>query len=45
MGSLDRMVSVEDFRSLARRRLPKSIFEFVDGGAGRESTHTSSFPI
>jgi L-lactate dehydrogenase (cytochrome)/(S)-mandelate dehydrogenase len=38
MGSLDRMVSVEDFRSLARRRLPKSIFEFVDGGAGQELT-------
>lgn len=30
--------SVEDFRALARRRLPKSIFEFVDGGAGEELT-------
>ena len=38
MGSLDRLVSVEDFRNLARRRLPKSIFEFVDGGAGQEVT-------
>ncbi|WP_137933352.1 alpha-hydroxy acid oxidase [Mesorhizobium comanense] len=38
MGSLDRLVSVEDFRQLARRRLPKSIFEFVDGGAGQELT-------
>ena len=38
MGTLDRLVSVEDFRTLARRRLPKSIFEFVDGGAGQELT-------
>jgi L-lactate dehydrogenase (cytochrome)/(S)-mandelate dehydrogenase len=38
MARLDRCVSVEDFRQLARRRLPKSVFEFVDGGAGQELT-------
>eukprot|EP01035_Chromulina_nebulosa_P063979 gene63979-87501_t len=38
MATLDRLVSVEDFRKLARRRLPKSIFEFVDGGSGQELT-------
>ena len=38
MAALDRLVSVEDFRGLARRRLPKSIFEFVDGGSGQELT-------
>ncbi|CDX46722.1 (S)-mandelate dehydrogenase [Mesorhizobium sp. ORS 3359] len=38
MGRLDRCVSLEDFRLLARRRLPKSVFEFVDGGAGQELT-------
>ena len=38
MGRLDRCVSVEDFRQLARSRLPKSVFEFVDGGAGQELT-------
>lgn len=38
MSRLDRLVSVEDFRRLARRRLPKSVFEFVDGGAGQELT-------
>lgn len=38
MGRLDRCVSVEDFRQLARHRLPKSVFEFVDGGAGQELT-------
>jgi L-lactate dehydrogenase (cytochrome)/(S)-mandelate dehydrogenase len=38
MGRLDRCVSVEDFRQLARHRLPKSVFGFVDGGAGQELT-------
>lgn len=38
MGRLDRCVSVEDFRQLAHRRLPRSVFEFVDGGAGQELT-------
>lgn len=38
MGRFDRKVSVEDFRQLARGRLPKSVFEFVDGGAGQELT-------
>ncbi|BCM20672.1 alpha-hydroxy acid oxidase [Mesorhizobium sp. J8] len=38
MRRLDRCVSVEDFRRLARGRLPKSVFEFVDGGAGQELT-------
>jgi len=38
MGRVERCVSVEDFRRLARRRLPKSVFEFVDGGAGQELT-------
>lgn len=36
--SLDRLLSVSDFRLLARRRLPKSIFEFIDGGAVDEIT-------
>ena len=38
MRRLDRCVSVEDFRRRARRHLPKSVFEFVDGGAGQELT-------
>ncbi len=38
MTALHRMVSAEDFRALAHRRLPKSVFEFVDGGAGQELT-------
>jgi isopentenyl diphosphate isomerase/L-lactate dehydrogenase-like FMN-dependent dehydrogenase len=35
---LDKAVNVEDFRGLARRRLPRLIFDVVDGGAGDEST-------
>jgi isopentenyl diphosphate isomerase/L-lactate dehydrogenase-like FMN-dependent dehydrogenase len=31
-------VNVEAYRTNARRRLPRSIFDFVDGGAGDEST-------
>lgn len=31
-------VNIEDLRALARRRLPKAIFEFVDGGAFDEVT-------
>ena len=31
-------LSIEDLRRLARRRLPRSVFEFVDGGAEDELT-------
>src|SRR5262249_41755438 len=33
-----RVVSVEDLRSLARRRLPDVVFDYVDGGAEGEVT-------
>ena len=35
---LARAVNIEDLRSLARRRLPKAIFDFFDGGAEDEVT-------
>ena len=38
VGGLHRLISVDDYRRLARRRLPKSVFEFVDGGALDELT-------
>jgi (S)-mandelate dehydrogenase len=31
-------ISIEDLRQLARRRLPRAIFDFFDGGAEDEST-------
>jgi L-lactate dehydrogenase (cytochrome) len=38
MTSLARAHTVEDLRRLARRRLPRAIFDFVEGGAGDELT-------
>jgi L-lactate dehydrogenase (cytochrome) len=38
MQSLARAHTVEDLRRLARRRLPRAIFDFVEGGAGDERT-------
>jgi isopentenyl diphosphate isomerase/L-lactate dehydrogenase-like FMN-dependent dehydrogenase len=33
-----RVVSIEDFRPLARRRLPKAVFDYLDGAAEGEVT-------
>jgi isopentenyl diphosphate isomerase/L-lactate dehydrogenase-like FMN-dependent dehydrogenase len=33
-----RVVNIEDLRQLARRRLPKAVFDYVDGGAEDELT-------
>ena len=30
--------SYDDVRRAARRRVPRAVFEFVDGGAGAETT-------
>ncbi|HEX9434594.1 MAG TPA: alpha-hydroxy acid oxidase [Burkholderiales bacterium] len=38
MADLSRIVSIEDLRQLARRRLPRAIFDFFDGGAEDEVT-------
>lgn len=32
------LVTVEDYRQAAQRRLPRAVFDFVDGGAGDEVT-------
>lgn len=37
-GKLDHVYSVEDIRQLARRRLPRAVFEVIDGGIGDEVT-------
>ena len=36
--ALARAVTIADLRRLASRRLPKAVFDFVDGGAGDEAT-------
>ena len=33
-----RVVSIEDFRPIARRRVPKAVFDYLDGGAEGEIT-------
>jgi isopentenyl diphosphate isomerase/L-lactate dehydrogenase-like FMN-dependent dehydrogenase len=38
MADLARAVNIEDLRRLARRRLPRAIFDFFDGGAEDEVT-------
>ena len=38
MADLNHIVSIEDLRRLARRRLPRAIFDFFDGGAEDEVT-------
>src|SRR3954451_3522073 len=35
---LDRALSIADLRLLAARRLPRAVFDFIDGGAGDEIT-------
>ncbi len=38
MPNLDRAVNIADLRELAKRRLPRAIFDFFDGGAEDEVT-------
>src|SRR5215218_2712276 len=38
MADLEQAVSIEDLRRLAKRRLPRAIFDFFDGGAEDEVT-------
>ena len=37
-----RIFSVEDARQLARRRLPRLVFDFLEGGAGSEIALTAN---
>jgi isopentenyl diphosphate isomerase/L-lactate dehydrogenase-like FMN-dependent dehydrogenase len=38
MSTLNRAFSIGDLRQLARNRLPRLVFDFIDGGAGDEAT-------
>ena len=33
-----RVVNIEDLRRMARRRLPRAVFDYMDGGSGDEVT-------
>src|ERR1700733_8620910 len=36
--SAPRVVNIDDLRRLAKRRLPRAVFDYIDGGADRELT-------
>ncbi|HVR46669.1 MAG TPA: alpha-hydroxy acid oxidase [Candidatus Binatia bacterium] len=38
MNSVARAVNIEDLRRLAKRRLPRVVFDYIDGGSGAEVT-------
>jgi L-lactate dehydrogenase (cytochrome) len=38
MSKLGRVVNIEDLRRAAKRRLPRSVFDYIDGGADAEIT-------
>ena len=38
MSALDRCASYEDYRALARARLPRMLFDYIDGGSWAEVT-------
>ncbi len=39
---LNKVVLADDFRAIARRRLPRAVFDYVDGGADEEITMRSN---
>jgi isopentenyl diphosphate isomerase/L-lactate dehydrogenase-like FMN-dependent dehydrogenase len=40
MTPLSRAIAIDDLRRLARRRLPRAVYDFIEGGAGDELTVT-----
>jgi len=39
---MPKVVAIKDLRLAARRRLPKMVFDFIDGGAGDETTREAN---
>lgn len=42
MTKLQRIASISDLRERARKRLPRSVFDFIDGGAGAGHTRRAN---
>src|SRR5258708_13308394 len=40
-----RVVSIADFRALARRRVPRAVFDYLDGGPEGEFTLRENCPV
>ena len=42
MSALDRALTIEDLKQIARRRVPKQFFDYVDSGAYTEGTYRAN---
>jgi L-lactate dehydrogenase (cytochrome) len=42
MSALDRALTVEDLKKMARRRVPKQFFDYIDSGAFTEGTYSAN---
>ncbi len=42
MSALDRALTIDDLKKLARRRVPKQFFDYIDSGAYTEQTYNSN---
>lgn len=42
MSALDRALTIEDLKAIARRRVPKQFFDYIDSGAYTEQTYTAN---
>ena len=39
MSALDRALTIDDLKKLAKRRVPKQFFDYIDSGAYTEGTY------
>ncbi len=42
MSALDRALTIEEMRQMARRRVPRQFYDYVDSGAFTEGTYRSN---
>jgi L-lactate dehydrogenase (cytochrome) len=42
MSALDRALTIEDLKALARRRVPRQFFDYIDSGAYTEQTYNAN---
>ena len=42
MSALDRALTIDDLKKLAKRRVPKQFFDYIDSGAWTEQTYRAN---
>src|SRR6188508_1048538 len=42
MGALERALTIEELKTIARRRVPKQFFDYIDSGAWTEQTYRAN---